>query len=107
MEKGFSFEWLPYSLSPTLTTPEGVIATLVSRDCCPYLDDYDPGCSVAAPAVLNAPRQPEKTVSWDQRGPLYDRPSNFENTEYSESAKAEPTDAKACLAQASTTSKKR
>ncbi len=46
------------SLSHTLTTPEGVIVTLVSRDCCPYLDDYDPGCSVAAPAVLNAPLQP-------------------------------------------------
>ena len=52
VEKGFSFEWLPYSLSPTLTTPEGVIVTLVSRDCCPYLDDYDPACSVVAPAVL-------------------------------------------------------
>ena len=75
VEKRFSFEWLSCSLSPTLTTPEGVIVTLVSRDCCPYLDDSDPRHSVAAAAVLDAPTQPKKTASWDQGGPLRDRPN--------------------------------
>ena len=90
--KGFTFELSPDSLNPTLTTPDGVAVRLVSRDCCPYLDDYDQGYTVAAPAVPSTPAQLEKTVSWDQRGPLYDRPSQFENIENSELAKAGPTD---------------
>ena len=42
VEDGSSFEWKPYSLNPTFSTPNGRVVKLVSRDCCPYLDDYEP-----------------------------------------------------------------
>ena len=53
VQDGYSFQWLPYSLAPTLKCPSGIIVKLVSRDCCPYLDDDEPDRrSVAAPAVI-------------------------------------------------------
>ena len=53
VQDGYSFQWLPYSLAPTLKCPSGEIVKLVSRDCCPYLDDYEPNeRSVAAPSVV-------------------------------------------------------
>ncbi len=79
--------------------------TLVSRDCCPCLNDYDPGYSVAAPAVLNATSRPKNTVSWDQRGPLCDRPSKIGDGERSASAKAEPTEAHTSVEVSSTNGK--
>ncbi len=39
VEDGYSFECKPYILNPTATTPNGRVVKLVSRDCCPYLDD--------------------------------------------------------------------
>ena len=52
VESGYEFHWTAYSLAPTLVRPDGHVITLVSRDCCPYLDDHDPGFfNPAAPAV--------------------------------------------------------
>jgi hypothetical protein len=49
---GYGYQWLPYSLKPTLTCPDGSVIELISTDCCPYFDDYEPdGHSVAAPAI--------------------------------------------------------
>ena len=42
VEDGYTFVWKPCSLNPTITTPNGRLVTLASRDCCPYLDDYEP-----------------------------------------------------------------
>ena len=52
----------PYSLAPTMITPDGAVVTLVSRDCCPYLDDPEP--SYINPAVA-APRDVVNSVTWD------------------------------------------
>ena len=38
---GYGFQRLPYSLKPTPTCPSGEVAELISRDWCPYLDDYE------------------------------------------------------------------
>ena len=46
--------------------------TLVSRDCCPYLDDYEPSYSNPAAAAVNPAS--EKSVTWDPDGPMYDEP---------------------------------
>ncbi len=57
VQGGYSFQRLPYSLAPTLRCPNGKVVKLVSRDFCPYLDDYKPSeRSFAAPAV--APIRP-------------------------------------------------
>ena len=57
VQGGYSLQWLPYSLVPTLTCPTGKVVKLVSRDCCPYLDDYEPNeRSVAASANVVRPR---------------------------------------------------
>ncbi len=51
-QRGFAFSWEPYSIIPTLTKPDGAIINLVSRGCCPFLDDYElEGYNVAAPAL--------------------------------------------------------
>ena len=34
-----------YSLAPIMTTSTSKVVTLVSRDCCPYLDDFEPNIS--------------------------------------------------------------
>ena len=53
VQDGYSFQWLPYSLAPTLKCPDGRIIKFVSRDCCPYSEDFEPHeRSVAAPAVV-------------------------------------------------------
>ena len=54
VEDGYTFVWKPYSLNPTITTPSGRVVTLVSRDCCPYLDDYEPSYSPTVPAVVQS-----------------------------------------------------
>ena len=41
VEDGYRFVWEPYSPHPTITNYSGKVVTLVSRDCCPYLDDYE------------------------------------------------------------------
>ena len=65
--------------TPTITTPNGRIVTLVSRDCCPYLDDYEPNYSPAVPAVVqsDADRVPRRNVTWDPKGPQYDEPKPY------------------------------
>ena len=62
VEGGYAFHWEPYSLAPTMITPDGTIVTLVSRDCCPYIDDPEPDC--VNPAVA-ATQLKEKHVTWD------------------------------------------
>ncbi len=69
MENGYAFHWEPYSLHPTLTTANGTIVYLTSRDCCPYLDDYEadyvsPNSAAAAAA--------DTSVVWDTKGPCFD-----------------------------------
>ena len=54
VEDGYTFVWTPFSLNHTLTTPNGRLVTSVSRDCCPYLDDYEPNYSPAVPAVVQS-----------------------------------------------------
>ena len=52
VQQGYACSWEPYSLRPTLTKPDGAIINLVSRGCCPFLDDYElEGYNVAAPAL--------------------------------------------------------
>ena len=46
--------------------------TLISRDCCPYLDDYEP--NYYNPAVVAVAPTNEKSVTWDPLGPSYDEP---------------------------------
>ena len=72
VEDGYRFVWEPYSLHPTITTAGGKVVTLVSRDCCPYLDDYEP--DYYNPAVAAVTPTNEKTVTWDPDGPSYDEP---------------------------------
>ncbi len=62
MEGGYAFHWEPYSLAPTMITPDGAIVTLVSRDCCPYIDDPEP--DYVNPAVV-ATQDTDKHVTWD------------------------------------------
>ena len=71
-----------FSLNPTLTTPGGRVVTFVSWDCCPYLDDYEPNYSPAAPAVVQSKSNEtlRKTVTWDPRGPQYDEPKPYQET---------------------------
>ncbi len=65
VEDGYSFEWLPYSLHPTITTACGKVVKLVSRDCCPYLDDYEPNyINPSAPAIST---EFDKSVTWDPK----------------------------------------
>ena len=65
VEDGCAFHWEPYSLHPTIITAKGIVVQLVSRDCCPYLDDHDhldPNYVVPA---LAAPRGKGHSVRWD------------------------------------------
>ena len=78
VEDGYSFNWKPYSLHPTITTPDGRVVELTSRDCVPYLDDFEPSYSLAVPAVVIATSQKDegrKRVTWDPIGPTYDYPT--------------------------------
>ena len=48
---------------PKITTPNGRIVIRVSRECCPYLDDYEQNYSPAVPAAVQSevnkePRKP-------------------------------------------------
>ena len=52
VEDGYRFAWEPYSLHPTMTTASGKVVHLVSRDCCPHLDDYEPNYSNPAVAAV-------------------------------------------------------
>ena len=45
--------------------------TLISRDCCPYLDDHEP--SYAKPAVAAVPQKVGYSVTWD---PEFDEPTD-------------------------------
>ena len=45
-----------------MITADGTVVTLVSRDCCPYLDDPEP--NYINPAVA-APREVGNSVTWD------------------------------------------
>ena len=72
VEDGYEFHWRPCSLHPTMTTAGGKVVTLISRDCCPYLDDFEPDLCNPAAAALPAE---EKSVTWDPVGPMYDEPT--------------------------------
>ena len=76
VEDGYSFKWEPYSLHPTITTHSGKVVTLVSRDCCPHLDDYEPNFLPAVSAVTQASRDDRvlKSVKWESDGLTYDEP---------------------------------
>ena len=63
VEDGYEFHWKAYSLHPTITTTTGKVVTLISRDCCPYLDDYEP--DYYNPAVAAVTTTNEKSVTWD------------------------------------------
>ncbi len=54
VQQCYAFSWYRCSLKPTLTKPDGSVTHLISRGCCPYLDDYEPeGFHAAAPALDN------------------------------------------------------
>ncbi len=63
VEDGYAFYWEPYSLHPTIVTAEGKVVTLISRDCCPYLDDYEP--KYVNPAVAAVTQEVGNSVTWD------------------------------------------
>ncbi len=75
VQQGYAFSWKFYSLKPTQTKPDGTIIRLVSRGCCPYLDDYEPeGYNVAAPALgksdlANASRRSDVTACESEEDP--------------------------------------
>ena len=75
VEDGCEFHWKPYSLHPTMTTASGKVVTLVSRDCCPYLDEYEP--DYYSPAIAAVTPTNEKSVTWDPEGPTYDEPKPY------------------------------
>ncbi len=62
VEDGYAFHWEPYSLAPTMITADGTVVTLISRDCCPYLDGPEP--NYVNPAVA-APQEVGHSVTWD------------------------------------------
>ena len=62
VEDGYAVHWEPYSLAPTMITADGTVVTLISRDCCPYLDDHEP--NYVNPAVA-APQEVGHSVTWD------------------------------------------
>ncbi len=62
VEDGYAFHWEPYSLAPTMITADGTVVTLISRDCCPYLDDPEP--NYVNPPVV-APQEVRYSVTWD------------------------------------------
>ena len=57
-----------------MTTATGKVVKLVSRDCCPYLEAYDPNYS--NPAVAAVLPTGDKSVTWDPIGPAYDEPTH-------------------------------
>ena len=79
VEDGCAFHWEPYSLNPTIITAKGIVAQLVSRDCCPCLDDYEtnycPAVSVVTQA--NEDKRVKISVTWDPAGPTFDEPKTL------------------------------
>ena len=71
VEDGYEFHWAPFSLHPAITTAQGTVVKLISRDCCPCLDDFEPDYTPAVAAVTPAER---RSVSWDPDGPAFDEP---------------------------------
>jgi hypothetical protein len=55
-----------------MTTANGTVVRRISRDCCPYLDDYEPNYS--NPAVAATTPATGNSVTWDPTGPTYDEP---------------------------------
>ena len=45
---------------------------LISRDCCPYLDDFEPDYPTAVAAVASTGK---RATSWDPLGPTFDEPT--------------------------------
>ncbi len=80
VEDGYEFHWRPYSLHPTITTPEGKIVQLISRDCCPYLDDYEPNyCPAVSTITASAPSgeghpRVNTSVTWNPTEATHDEP---------------------------------
>ena len=65
VEDGCAFHWEPYSLAPTMITAKGVVVQLVSRDCCPYLDDHDHLDPHYRAPALAATHGKGTSVRWD------------------------------------------
>ena len=64
----------PFSLHPTITTARGTVAKLISRDCCPYLEE--PDYPHAAAAVTSGEHWQYLGTHWappsmNHRQPLY------------------------------------
>ena len=58
-----------------MTTANGKVVEIIVRDCCPYLDDYEPSyCNPAAAAAAAVTLATDKSVTWDPDGPTYDEP---------------------------------
>ena len=57
VEDGCEFHWGPFSLHPAITTAKGTVVKLTSRDCCPYLDDFEPDCPPAVAAIAPGNKQ--------------------------------------------------
>ena len=55
-----------------MTTADGVVVRLISRDSCPCLDDYEPDYSNPAAAAITPANS--SSVTWDPMGPTYDEP---------------------------------
>ena len=53
------------SLAPTMITAEGVVVRLVSRDCCPYVDDDDHLVPQYRAPALAATHGKGISVRWD------------------------------------------
>ena len=73
VEDGYAFHWEPYSLNPTIITATGKVVKLISRDCCPYLDDHEPDYEGSNPAVVALPQEVGNSATWD---PNLDGPRN-------------------------------
>src|SRR5665648_793356 len=71
VEDGCEFHWGPFSLLPTRTTAKGTVVKLISRDCCPYLDDFEPDCLPAVAAIASGDK---RTISGDPKGPTFVEP---------------------------------
>ena len=63
VEDGYAFHWEPYSLHPTIITAEGKVVTLISRECCQSMDDFEP--DYMNPAVAAVTQVVGNSVSWD------------------------------------------
>ena len=71
VEDGCEFHWGPFSLHPTVTTAKGTVVKLISRDCCPYLDDFEPDYP---PEVEVIAPEDKRAISGDPKGPTFVEP---------------------------------